>query len=348
LNREDTMTTKPTVRGTRIPLVALGLPIAFFLEFAPAIEAQTVYPEAPPLGSSALGATKVASSPFIQLDAIGPGNADTRPTGVNDRGVVSGLYQTPDNHRHGFLWENGEFTLIDFGTLYTNVFQINNNGVFVGRYDTPGVAHGYVYDHGSLETIDYPGSLGFTVVTGIDDDGNIVGRYRGADKHNHGFSRFGGVYTTVDYPGATSIEAMTIDSKGRYIAGWYVDTEGRLHGFKLVAGVFTSFDAPDAQNTGSLAGAMGVNKHGDIVGIFSRATDPTLPCGCKGHGFILSDEGEYTVFDYPGATVTFNTDINKHGDIVGIFYTDSSFGHGFFAPAGSEGEETNEGHGDDR
>jgi len=266
-----------------------------------------------------------------------PGSQDTRPVAINDRGLIGGLYLKPGSTmRHGFLYNHGRFTLIDFSTTYTNVYAVNNKGEFGGRYDTGAIAHGYVYSNGFLSTIDAPGSDGFTVVTGITDDGDIVGRFRSTDGRTHGFARVGSVWSVIDYPDGIGIEALAIDSKGRHIVGYWVDIAQRIHGFTYENGVYANFDVAGAQDTGSTAGAVGVNKHHEIVGVFTLPTDAKTSCGCAGHGFIRDDEGGWSTFDFPGSVVTFNTAINKHGDIVGLFYDTAGVGRGFFARAGSE------------
>lgn len=285
-----------------------------------------------------------SGSEFTVFDV--PGSQDTRPIAVNDLGLIGGLYLKPGSAmRHGFLYNHGKFTLIDFSASYTNVYAVNNKGEFGGRYDTGAIAHGYVYSNETLTTIDAPGSDGFTVVTGITDDGDIVGRFRGTDGRNHGFARLKGVWSVIDYPGDISIEAMAIDSKGRHIVGYWVDTARRIHGFTYEDGVYATFDVPGAQDTGSAAGAIGVNKNHQIVGVFTLPTDPISSCGCAGHGFIRDEEGEWTTFDFPDSTVTFNTSIDKHGDIIGLFYDSAGVGRGFFARAGSEEEARDKGNG---
>ena len=54
-------------------------------------------------------------------------------------------------------------------------------------------------------------------------------------------------------------------------------------------------------------------------------------CGADGitnHGFLLS-RGNFSTIDFPGALLTFASDINANGETVG-FYVDASFNvHGF-------------------
>ncbi len=57
-------------------------------------------------------------------------------------------------------------------------------------------------------SIDPPGSV-FTFAGGINEQGDIVGRWDDADFNTHGFLLHRGVYKTLDYPGATSRRPST-------------------------------------------------------------------------------------------------------------------------------------------
>lgn len=50
--------------------------------------------------------------------------------------------------------------------------------------------HGYVWDHGSLRTVDDPHGPGATTVTGINNHGQIVGFYTDKEGNVHGFVGF--------------------------------------------------------------------------------------------------------------------------------------------------------------
>jgi hypothetical protein len=73
---------------------------------------------------------------------------------INQRGEIVGSFaiinpgdecHPPFTEQHGFLLLDGEFTLIDFpGSDVTDVFDINDDGVMVGRYlDGNGMQHGF-------------------------------------------------------------------------------------------------------------------------------------------------------------------------------------------------------------
>ena len=72
-------------------------------------------------------------------------------------------------------------------------------------------------------------------------------------------------------------------------------------------GVFNTIDVPDAV----LTSAIGLNDHGDVVGVYIDGVD------FNEHGFVLS-KGVYTTLDAPGAVgVTVAQGINNAGEVVG-------------------------------
>ena len=81
---------------------------------------------------------------------------------------------------------------------------------------------------------------------------------------------------------------------------------------------FTTIDVPDATYTE----ANGINPAGEIVGLYSDASD-------VGHGYLFN-KGKFTTIDVPGAVFTVALGINNPGQIVGLYF-DSSGGHGFLA-----------------
>ncbi len=66
-----------------------------------------------------------------------PGATLTGVGGINSAGSIVGLMQTPDGVSHGFLFENGEFTQIDFpdpNTVATQTTGIADTNEIVGFY----------------------------------------------------------------------------------------------------------------------------------------------------------------------------------------------------------------------
>jgi probable HAF family extracellular repeat protein len=65
---------------------------------------------------------------------------------------------------------------------------------------------------------------------GINDAGQIVGEYYGANGRTSGFLKSGNTYIDIDVPGAYDTVAMGINDAGQ-IVGNYIDANGIDHGF---------------------------------------------------------------------------------------------------------------------
>ncbi|HLK60193.1 MAG TPA: hypothetical protein VKU00_26765 [Chthonomonadaceae bacterium] len=86
---------------------------------------------------------------------------------------------------------------------------------------------------------------------------------------------------------------------------------------------FVSVDAP-----GSIffTGILGINNHGDIVGVQDGADG-------HAHGFARINN-QYSLIDAPGATDTNALNITDNGDITGTFFDPAGFQHGYLLHAG--------------
>src|SRR5437870_5520124 len=80
----------------------------------------------------------------------------------------------------------------------------------------------------NFTSIDFPGAT-LTRATGINAQGQIVGRYTDSTGTFHGFLLSDGVYTSIDFPSALFTIAHGINSEGQ-IVGRYGDATG-THGF---------------------------------------------------------------------------------------------------------------------
>jgi hypothetical protein len=88
-------------------------------------------------------------------------------------------------------------------------------------------------------------------------------------------------------------------------------------------GIFTPLTVPG----GSQTAAFGINKRGQMVGVYSANN--------KGVRF-LDDRGVFTTLEVPRPGVTFTQawGINKNGQIVGLYVDTHGFGHGFLYDQG--------------
>ena len=210
-----------------------------------------------------------------------PGAIGTEPTGINDRGQVTGLFLDAGAVIHRFLLDKGAFTQIEIPGETTMPFgdpreavRINNRGQIVTNFqDTPeppapGVqpVHGLLIEDGAFTQFDVPGASG-TSAAGINDRGQIVGSFFDAGGIGHGFLLDQDIFTQFDVPGASLTRAMGINKRGQ-IVGDFADSAGIFHGFL----------ATEEQFNGRVigVGASQENATVEIVGSFTSPTDLDL------------------------------------------------------------------------
>jgi uncharacterized membrane protein len=164
----------------------------------------------------------------------------------------------------------------------------------------------------TFTTIDFPGAV-VTFSNGINNTGQIVGRYADIAGIIHGYLLSGDAFTALTFPGALLTDALGINRSGD-IVGFYSLTSSTgvkdAHAFLLRGSNFFSFDFPGAPDTW----AEGINTNGDIVGFY---TDISFSLN-KRHGFLLS-AGVFTSIDFPGAASTEASRINDLGEIMGRY-----------------------------
>jgi probable HAF family extracellular repeat protein len=172
-------------------------------------------------------------NPFTTLDF--PGANTTTPTKINASGQVVGLiFDSVGSGEHGFLYRDHLFSAIDApqATTGTAVGGINASGQIVGSYHTATETNGFLFNPstGSYTPLIDPVAR-FTFAEDINDAGQIVGSFREANGHEHGFLYSGGTYTTFDVPNSTLTHAFGINNAGQ-IVGRYTNASGQ-HGFLL-------------------------------------------------------------------------------------------------------------------
>lgn len=75
-----------------------------------------------------------------------PGAALTVAEGINNSGIIVGVYLADNGSQHGFVLQNGTYTTVDVtGALKAEINSIDQNNHIVGYYtDTSGNTHGFV------------------------------------------------------------------------------------------------------------------------------------------------------------------------------------------------------------
>lgn len=257
---------------------------------------------------------------FVTLHAPFAGVDQTLGYGVNDFGVVVGVYNDATG-THGFVLDDGTYTPINVtlnGVVQqnTSAFGINLRRDIVGSYGAAGASHGFLLRDDVFTTIDFPAAnVTQTDAHGINDRGQIVGTYHDS-AGSHGFlyqqaghKEQGGEddkdqakYTAINVPvsGASNTAALGINDRGE-IVGAYVGGDGRIHGFVREHDAFHTLDVPFPGVVETQA--YGINNRHEIVGT----------------GFLLEHRVFTPLADLnPSAAGALGTGINDRGEIVGI------------------------------
>ena len=152
--------------------------------------------------------------------------------------------------------------------------------------------------------IDVPGSFG-TIVTGINNDGVVVGSYDYSGGEWRSFTWKDGVFTYFHIPNALSTIALSINDAG-VIVGYYLPPDGKTvqDGFIYDGRTFTFVHYPNAAITWLTA----INNAGVVVG-FQGLT----PGGARGFEWV---DGEFHSL-LSGSFVTTPHGLNNLGDITG-------------------------------
>jgi hypothetical protein len=209
-----------------------------------------------------------------------PHAKQTQVTGLSDTGTTVGFWSDQNkaslaNNNFGFYSLNGTgfesvvFPAGDNSTpLVNQLLGVNDNNVAVGFYtDSKGKDHGYEYNitSNTFSRVLVLGAMS-TVVTGINNLGNVAGFSVGASGVTTGFLiRAGGQLTTLAVPGATTTEALGISGRSE-VAGFYQNADGTVHGFTWTrTGGFQTVDDPHGVGTTVVSG---VNNDGYLVGFY--------------------------------------------------------------------------------
>lgn len=177
----------------------------------------------------------------------------------------------------------------------------------------------------SFINFDVPGSAGATVVSGINDAGQIVGYYSVGDRFHPGVQSFlrepDGSYTTL-----TGLAGCCFNVRAGGInnAGQVVGSDGK--GFlRDPDGSYTALSGPAGTDS---SGASGISNNGQIVGSYQSSSFS------YSRGYVRDPDGSYTTLTGPaGAFSTFAMDINSTGQIVGSFYRDGPISGTSSAPS---------------
>jgi hypothetical protein len=199
------------------------------------------------------------------------------------------------------------------GYTDTQPWDINDSGTIVGRSD----GEGFVFTGGVFSSLVHPDATNGTYISGVANDGTLVGSYWLSDGAGggafHGFIYSGGAFTPFDVPGSTGTSIRHVSSNGRYLSGTWSD-ESSSFGFAydLQAVALTTFGASDFSTI-----VQGVNSLGQVTGSFFRDdSNGGLVVGSFVFDLTTGTRTEY--FQINGLQGPRFRDINDSGVITGF------------------------------
>jgi hypothetical protein len=121
----------------------------------------------------------------------------------------------------------------------------------------------------------FPGSAQ-TQVTGINNNGDIVGFATTAAGETFSWLKHSGKLTTYQFPGGSDTQALGVNN-GDEIVGSYLDGSGVMHGFVLRSplGPVSHWQSIDDPNGIGSTVVNGVNNAGDLVGFYTDSAGNT-------------------------------------------------------------------------
>ena len=114
-------------------------------------------------------------------------------------------------------------------------------------------------------------------------------------------------YTSLDFPGGTLTTTRGINNHGEIVGAYRVVPP--RHPLLIKHGQYIPL-APNTILGTDLSEAFKINDRGDVVGAY-------VDDAGFSHGFLLSNSGNVTTIDFPGADDTYARGINESGTIVG-------------------------------
>jgi probable HAF family extracellular repeat protein len=185
------------------------------------------------------------------------------------------------------------------------------------RSQVPPESSVFVLDRGRCSAFDAPG-INANYFPRINNRGDVVGVFT-QERRPEPPDVFGGYLrdprgrlTEIAFPGAVSTVPLDVNDHREVVGNYDVNADGNLRAFmRDKHGRYSTLRIPGAGPTQ----ALGINNRGQIVGEYLGADGVY-------HGYLWH-KGNVTTIDGPERTGALITDINDHGDMVGV-YVDSA------------------------
>lgn len=257
--------------------------------------------------------------PSFHADLFGCGAA-----GLNDAGVIVGGCndRSQNSNLRAYLFDGSKFTEIRLNSTKTSINQTPIGSSQKQLPFRPQSIYQNAPFQGGVEEMERrlrpkdPKVRNLPNPQDVNNQGNITGSFFDGI-HMRGFMKRRGTDLAVSVPGSDLTEATGINDLNQ-VVGDFRDSNGRFHSFVFENGNYRSIDVPFTTIPDS--GASGINNFGKTVGCYSLCS----------RGFLFDLRNSvFTLIDVPGALVTQPSDINDHGNVVGIYF-DGQVLRGFF------------------
>ena len=260
------------------------------------------------------------SPPNMPLDAtkearIGPqGQALPRVLGVKGQqqraqmSAKAAAVTSAQTPQQSIATASYSFVLINApNSTYVQPNAINDAGLVAGFYYDPSYnSHGFIWQNGSLQTIDYPNALD-TSLTGINDHGIVSGIYTDASYNTYAvtYSISNAVWTTLpailvpDLPGVWPWSAEYyypgINNAGDMI-GCSLDNSQRLSWiWNSGSQSYSYFTIPGAAEAATCVQAF--NDEGHSVGVFTAANGSAQQPFGSSLSFLKTSDDHYETIE---------------------------------------------------
>lgn len=216
-------------------------------------------------------------------------------------------------------------TITTPASSYAVAAGINNNEVVTGYYeDSSSNFHGFVWQNGVLETVDYPGAVD-TVLNGLNNQGVAIGYYGdGMTNHTVTYSIAKHTWTALpDIPNYTQNDGYCINDGGNAIGNAFGSGNPMAWIWSAGTSSYTFFSVPGALLGDTYPSC--INDKNQVVGYYTDTQGVS-------HGFI-KEYGSYITIDVPGVSDTFPDGMNNWGIMQGQTLT-GGVAQGFEATPG--------------
>lgn len=229
---------------------------------------------------------------------------------------------TPDSAHYKFI------TIPTPNSNYAVASGVNNGGVVTGYYvDSSGNYHGFVWQGGAFQTVDYPGAVN-TILGGLNDRGAAIGYWGdGTTNHTVIYSISSGNWTPLpDIPNYSQNDGYCINDSGNAIGNAFAGSTSAAWMWDSGTSSYSFFSVPEAAQYSTFPSC--INDKNQVAGYYADTSGVY-------HGF-LKEYGTFATINMPGALDTFPDGINNLGVLQGQIIDASGAAEGFLGTPGGQ------------